>query len=235
MEREGRGRGENFANKKRLNIVARSVAAISIAAAGVAVVEETGSFDPITNPVNSANHLVLNNLHNSYEQLIDKLPEVEKAQAAVAAKTCRRNYLSTTFNCTGTNMPVVDNDHIAIKSAQVTGSDHICHADVTDAGSISVTATIKINDTLNYLCDFFDFGDPPNYSKTIEVFNFSPTPIPGVGGITELSDVEALPQDMNSEKSTDYTTPIAAGLAAAAAAVAATGAVLYSRKNRSTR
>ena len=87
MEREGRGRGENFVNKKRLNIVARSVAAISIAAAGAVAVEKSGSFDTLSAPANSASHLVLNNLHNSFEQLIDKLPEVEKAEAVTTQKT----------------------------------------------------------------------------------------------------------------------------------------------------
>lgn len=81
MEKEGRDKGENFVNRKRLNIVARSVAAILTAAAGAAAVEKTGSFDPLTNPANSANHLVLNDLHDSYNMLIDKLPEVDKAEA----------------------------------------------------------------------------------------------------------------------------------------------------------
>lgn len=79
MEREGRG--ENFAKRNRLNIVARSVAVVSITAAGVAAVEAAASFDLLPNPVDSANHLVLTDLHKSYEELIDKLPEVGSAEA----------------------------------------------------------------------------------------------------------------------------------------------------------
>src|SRR3990167_3369375 len=63
--------------------LARTILVFSavLAGAGIVTAEKTGSFDPITNPVNSANHLVLNNLDRSYEQLIDKLPEVEVVSA----------------------------------------------------------------------------------------------------------------------------------------------------------
>lgn len=61
MERLG---GENFVRRNRLNIVARSVAAISIAAGAVAV-EKPGSFDPLTSSADSASHLVLNAPHEA--------------------------------------------------------------------------------------------------------------------------------------------------------------------------
>lgn len=52
-----------------------------LAGTGIIVAEKSGSFDPLDSRVDSAKHLVLNNLHKSYEQLIDTLPEVEKAEA----------------------------------------------------------------------------------------------------------------------------------------------------------
>ena len=66
------------------NYWARSVLIVSAVLAGTGIVaaEKTGSFYPFTNSVDSANHLLLNNLHDSYEQLVDKLPSVEKAEAA---------------------------------------------------------------------------------------------------------------------------------------------------------
>src|SRR3989344_432953 len=79
QERESRK--ENFAHRNRLNIVARSLAAISITAAGVGAAEKSGAFDLLEGPVDSANHLVLDTPHKAYEKLIDKLPGAENAEA----------------------------------------------------------------------------------------------------------------------------------------------------------
>ena len=56
-----------------------------------------------------------------------------------------------------------------------------------------------------------------------------------VGGIAESPDLSNLPQNMTSEKSKDYTLPIAAGVVGATGAIAAAGALLYSRRNRSAK
>src|SRR3990167_5514207 len=62
--------------------LARTVLVVSAVLAGAGIVaEKTGSFDPLASSVESANHLVLNNLDKSYDQLVDKLPEVEDAEA----------------------------------------------------------------------------------------------------------------------------------------------------------
>lgn len=231
MEREGRG--ENFVNRKRLNFVGRSVAAISIAAAGGAAVEKFGSFDPLTNPVESANHLVLNNLYESYKQLIDRLPEVGKAEAAAVTSTCTMT-AATVGTC---NNPIADGDHIAIVFTGIL-LDDTCHANVQhggvgEGGSFDVRVVV---DTMNVRCD--EFGALP-VDATICCADAppppppEPTPIKGVGGIAELPEISNSPQNMNSEKSTDYTLPIAAGVAVALAATAA--GVLYNRRNRSAR
>ena len=290
MEREGRGRGENFVSRKRLNIVARSAAAISIVAAGAVVVEEFGSFDPLTNPVESANHLVLKDLHKSYEQLIDKLPEVEKAEATTScdsgdtlvssATAPNGNFLNvcngggtiewtlyksskavlngpnTFFSSDGSvakaglyvtpdsafllllNTSAGLNEALIYSSSGVLGSK--THFAVGSGGYIlesvsgisANTFRIKACHTpTNTLYDnTFDSNGNLISGTTGGICGGS-----GVGGITELSDVEALPQNMTSGKNKDYTTPIAAGVAAATGAIAATGAALYIRKNRSAR
>ena len=254
MEREGRG--ENFVKRNRLNIVARSVAAISIAAAGAAAVEKFGSFDLLPNPVDSANHLVLNNLHESYEQLIDKLPEVEKAEAAEAPKTCNWVVLLTLYHCVVTQQPaakirVVATDHIAINTPTLEEflgipywQDHICHANVTDVNLNSIDATVVV-DAENDHCDTFgpypvnvnicasNVGWPAG-TESGEIAG-SGSCSSGVGGIAALPEVRELPQNMTSEKSKDYTNPIAVGIAGAVAAITATGAVLYTRRNRSAK
>jgi len=79
QERESRK--ENFAHRNRLNIVARSLAAISITAAGVGAAEKSGAFDLLEGPVDSANYLVLDTPHKAYEQLIERLPGAENAEA----------------------------------------------------------------------------------------------------------------------------------------------------------
>lgn len=227
METEGRGRRENFVNRKRLNIVARSVAVVGIAAAGAAAVEKTGLFDPLESSVNSANHLVLNNLRKSYEQLIDTLPEVEKAEAAAVASTCTFPAITSVGEC---NNPIGDGYHIAILLPGKT-----CHANVHQGnpGSDGVFDVQVVENIVN--CTTFD-GSPLPVNATFCCADAAPKPTPkSVGGIAELPDVNALPQNIDSEKSTDYTLPIAAGITAAVAAAAATGGVLYSRRNRSAK
>src|SRR3990167_10990256 len=96
MERDSRR--DNFGKRNRLNIIARSVAAISIATAGAAVVEESDVLDPLAGSIESANHLVLKTPHKAYEQLIDELLEVEKARAAAVQKTCYKSFYAMTPN-----------------------------------------------------------------------------------------------------------------------------------------
>jgi hypothetical protein len=82
MEREKQKteKVKKFVGRNKLNIVASSVAAVSIAAGAAA--EKSGSFDPITGPIETANHLVLKNSpHDVYKQLVDKLPDAEVAEA----------------------------------------------------------------------------------------------------------------------------------------------------------
>ena len=233
MEREGRGRGENFVNKERLNIVARSVAAISIAAAGVAAAEKSGLFDPLDS-VGSANHLVLSNLHNSYEQLIDNLPKAEKAEALstmVITIGCSRdglNHLHVSGSVVTDAAPPVGINAVAIALKQTnnpavtasgaTGANGNYDIANAPAGFIEENVTYKFTKT-----GYDDIND-----------NFECAIGKSVGGISELPNVKALPQDTTSEKSNDNTVPIAAGIAAAGAITAA-AAALYIRRNRPSR
>lgn len=331
MEKEGRGRGENFVNKKRLNIVARSVAAISIAAAGAAAgaaaAEKSGLFDPLDS-VDSANHLVLNKLNGAYDQLIDKLPGVEKAEAAPADasyvnpstnpwipdRNCNPELIdftphsaimhvgdpSLTFTVDaclqqdfGIFVRLVEVDTLSddnLDSLSVSSFDGIngrsvaitFHLDCVDGGfglpnklvgaggplhtnsysqdpggsaQLAIEMDYNVYDGTNY----YDNRGPDQDEALISCLDLPPTPTPcpggsgsgagdregnaagtgscsvSVGGIAELPDVEAIPQNMNSEKSRDYTTPIAGGIVATLAAVAATGAAMYIRKSRSAR
>ena len=277
MEKEGRGRGENFVNRNRLNIVARSVAAVSVLAAGGVAVEKTGLFDPLASSVESANHLVLNNLRNSYNQLIDSLPEVEKAEA---------NAIQVTFNFTNNSGSPQYQMYINFHDNDIANSDQdaiFVSGDLTcspDSGSSpdhkwncsgpviqpiiqlpfpsgcgilfnqpccegignleACTAVEKFqydcSANAHLIADAYWGTRPqaPQVSSAAEA-QVSGASSCSVGGIAQLPDVESSPQDMNSEKSKDYTTSIAAGVAAVAAAVAATGAALYSRRNRSAR
>jgi len=217
MERESRSRGENFVNKKKLNIVARSVAAVSIATAGVAAVEKTGFFDPLTSSVESASHLVLDNLHKSYDQLIDKLPEVEKAQAA-SDITCQHPFL-TTYWCP--SLPHVGDTVITpdIPNFVVTNDNDPCQPTGIDTNGES--RTIAITSYGGWKIGGFIFGET-SCGKS-------------VGGIAGLPEISGLPQNMTSEKNQDYTTPIAAGGAAAAAVATIAGAAFYTNRKRSSR
>ena len=339
MEREGRG--ENFVNKKRLNIVARSVAAISVVAAGIAAVEKSGLFDPLANHVDSANHLVLNNLHESYEQLVDKLPEVENAEAqtgvddiVVGQKTIAiipetgatqddieyiRAVIVNLVNDSPVNFTTYVNEssvnsiivRVYRNNTTVLGGKVLCQPP-GGSGSNVVRIDLADNDVIADYLEVFsaddkqiiyftknqqtlahEFGhlnytdcDDPSLkenpvlieigagwtrtrygycrlsdNKTVSDIEVGPDRHQGVlnvsrwrsdrvgaggawpdevcsedavGGIVKQPDVEALPQDIASEKNPDYTTPIAAGVAAAiTGTLTAAGAVLYIRRKRS--
>jgi len=254
MEREGRG--ENFVNKKRLNIVARSVAAVSVAAAGAVAVEKTGLFDPLTNPVESANHLVLNNLDEAYKQLIDKLPEVEKAEANPINIETNLPTRPAGTNGTIARFAFDDFTNLVVDS-------------FNNAPGWNCTARSNPGDTTygdKFNCFTYCNNPVPAIGGALKIRFFNtgkdlhitdqtwgvlwPSPAGAeagdqegsaagtggscsVGGIMEAQDLSNLPQNMDSEKSRDYTAPIAAGIGAAVAAVAATGGVLYSRRKRS--
>lgn len=235
MERESRG--ENFVKRIRLNIVASSVAAISIAAAGVA--EKSGSFDPLTNSADSASHLVLNTPHKTYEQLIDSLPEVESAQAAAGiTATCFHSFWSGAgYNC---DHAVAVNNHIAINTEDAFFFDHICHANVTAVDTTYIIANIVQFDVFDYNCD--TFGNPPNNPVTIDVCNFGAMVAeirvagaicsPGsVGGVSEAPDLNKLNKNLDANNK-DNTLPIAAGVAVGA--ISAAGAAFYINRRRSS-
>ena len=154
----------------------------------------------------------------------------EKAEAAAVTTTCT-TIASSTWDC---DNPIADGDHIALV---ITGSK-TCHANVFgggvgEGGSFDVHIVV---DPMNVNCATFG-GEPVPVDATICCADAAPepepTPIPimGVGGIAKLPGVEASPQDTNSIKSKDYTTPIAAGVAAAGA-IAAAGATLYIHRKR---
>ena len=258
MEREGRV--GKFLERNRLNIVGRSLAAISIAAAGVAAVEGAASFDLLPNPVESANHLVLNNLHNSYKQLIDKSsPKVEKAEAAqpltIVSNLTRRpaddingtvayfdfDYtthlvLASFVEAPGWSCRPVGPDVALPNESNKFNCSTYCtpHNPVPAIGGALKIAFFNTSKDLHFTAQFWG-RRPTGAGAEAQEGSTAGSCSGGVGGIAELPDVKGLPQNMNSEKSKDYTTPIAAGVAAVAAAVATTGAVLYSRRNRSVR
>ena len=282
--------------------MARTVLIVSavLAGAGTVAAEKSGLFDPVASFVDSANHLALNNLHKSYEQLIDKLPEVEKAEAAPPAPEV--TYPSSNPGVPNTNCNEGEIIDFTPHSRTVYVNQSTYKAFTVDAclntdsglevrlveedgttddtlGKITVASLIPDSNgatsmEITFYLDCVDGGwwlpnkivGSSGYSQegdaslAIET-DYAATFPPeignsfdnvgnetgaaqmscldvksgGVGGIAELPEISEPQKNITSEKTTDKTIPIAAGVAAAAAAVTATGAALYIRRNRSVK
>lgn len=86
------GERRSVKDAKRIigNHLTRTILIVSAVLAGVgaAAVEKSDSFDPLASSAGSANHLVLNNLHRAYDQLIDELPGIKNGVPEVEAAGC---------------------------------------------------------------------------------------------------------------------------------------------------
>lgn len=216
--------------------LARTVLIVGAVLAGAGVVvEKTGSFDPLSNPVDSANHPVLNDLHNSYEHLVDKLPEVDKAEADAALVTfIIENRTGATHNALQITFDPATDSGVTFVSGTFTCSPAGPDKFNCSGGSIAPETLDNFGRyecvTAPFVCFVGETFTGDSWSLRISSTVWSTSSVSSVGGIAELPNVETSPQNITSEKSTDYATPIAEGIAGAVAAAGAVGAGLYIRR-----
>ncbi len=146
----------------------------------------------------------------------------EKSDVWAATISCAIHggvYTCTSFPAVGDTVNITDFPFISFTVSRV--NDPACNVDGYDTSNNPVTIYVGSYGTPPHQCDPCAGGSGVQGSAA------------GcrVGGRAELSGL----QQMNSEKSKGYTTPIAGGVAAALALVTATGAALYTRRNRSAR
>ncbi len=240
------------------------VASAVLAGAGVIAVEKTGSFNPLASHVGSANHLVINNLHESYKQLIDMLPEAEKAEA---------NAITVTFNFKNNSGSPQNDMYIDFHDDDPGNSNQdaiFVRGDLTcspDSGNspdhkwnCSSVAPITSNapdgsgcsDTLVCIAEERFTYDCSANAHLIAVMHWGTRPSGsgngagaqegsaagscsvGVGGIAELPNVKALPQESAQSSDNEITPFEIGGAVAVATALTAAGAALHSRRKRSS-
>jgi len=204
--------------------LARTVLIASAVLAGAGIVaEKSGSFDLLPNPVDSANHLVLKGLDKSYDQLIDKLPEVKDAEANPVLYTIETNLTNRPAGAIG-GVAYFDFDYTThlVTNSFKNAIDWHCYP----VGPNRVPP----NDSDKFTCGVCPANSnrPPHVGEALKIYFFNtglnlhitaqdwgPRPSGGgaeagegsaagsgscsVGGIAQQPDVEALPQDITSE------------------------------------
>lgn len=241
-----RNSGEKkFIRNNRLGIVASALAAISIATA--AAVEKPNTFKQLASSAESASHLGLKGApKKAYEQVIDKLPEAETAEAAPAPKDCIWVTASSLYHCVAAidhtqEVRVVATDHIAIMTPTLT-TQHTCHANVTNVSGNIIDAKV-VADAENVNCNTFGDILPvcvsiaasnvgwPQALISSEITQNSACSINTLlGGADTDPKLKQLAENLDT-KEDDNTLPVTAGVAAGI--IGASGTALYIKRRLS--
>jgi hypothetical protein len=154
-ERPKTGKIENFLKSKAVRITA--AVALPLTAGAVAVHED---FNPVTDSVDSAKHLVLENPHKAYEQLVDIIPDVKVAEAQTPP--CVWSFQVQSPDGSGTFVTGPATPPLGTGSARLfTGT----HGDLSTAIHNGLYATTKLGDITKLEYSTYSISSGPATSK----------------------------------------------------------------------